>query len=148
MIRSATATWTGSPITGEGLITTTSGIMNKALYSFGSSTGNDPCTSPSEMLAAAVASCMALMLVNELSKLRVKHGDVKTESTLKVEEKKGHWEITGIELNVITTLPDGDEDKLHRAMRTAKGKCPISRALNVPINVTATLASERSPVTA
>ncbi len=91
MIRSATATWTGSPITGEGLITTTSGIMNKALYSFGSSTGNDPCTSPSEMLAAAVASCMALMLVNELSKLRVKHGDVKTESTLKVEEKKGHW---------------------------------------------------------
>ena len=148
MIRSATATWTGSPITGEGLITTTSGIMNKALYSFGSSTGNDPCTSPSEMLAAAVASCMALMLVNELSKLRVKHGDVKTESTLKVEEKKGHWEITAIELNVITTLPDGDEDKLHRAMRAAKGKCPISRALNVPINVTATLASERSPVTA
>jgi osmotically inducible protein OsmC len=148
MIRSATATWTGSPITGEGLITTTSGIMNKALYSFGSSTGNDPCTSPSEMLAAAVASCMALMLVNELSKLRVKHGDVKTESTLKVEEKKGHWEITGIELNVITTLPDGDEDKLHRAMKAAKGKCPISRALNVPINVTATLASEHSPVTA
>jgi osmotically inducible protein OsmC len=148
MIRSATATWTGSPITGEGLITTTSGIMNKALYSFGSSTGNDPCTSPSEMLAAAVASCMALMLVNELSKLRVKHGDVKTESTLKAEEKKGHWEITSIELNVITTLPDGDDDKLHRAMKAAKGKCPISRALNVPINVTATLASEHSPVTA
>jgi osmotically inducible protein OsmC len=148
MIRSATATWTGSPITGEGLITTTSGIMNKALYSFGSSTGNDPCTSPSEMLAAAVASCMALMLVNELSKLRVKHGDVKTESTLKVEEKKGHWEITGIELNVITTLPDGDEDKLHRAIRAAKGKCPISRALNVPITVATTLASEHSSVTA
>lgn len=100
------------------------------------------------MLAAAVAPCMALMLVNELSKLRVKHGDVKTESTLKVEEKKGHWEITGIELNVITTLPDGDEGKLHRAMRAAKSKCPISRALNVPINVTATLASEHSPATA
>ncbi len=148
MIRSATATWTGSPITGEGLITTTSGIMNKALYSFGSSTGNDPCTSPSEMLAAAVASCMALMLVNELSKLRVKHGDVKTESTLKVEEKKGHWEITGIELNVITTLPDGDDDKLHRAIRAAKGKCPISRALNVPITVATTLAPEHSSVTA
>ena len=148
MIRSATATWTGSPITGEGLITTTSGIMNKALYSFGSSTGNDPCTSPSEMLAAAVASCMALMLVNELSKLRVKHGDVKTESTLKVEEKKGHWEISSIELTVTTTLPDGDEDKLYRALKAAKGKCPISRALNVPISATAILAPEHSPVTA
>ncbi|HEX6505429.1 MAG TPA: OsmC family peroxiredoxin [Terriglobales bacterium] len=148
MIRSASATWTGSPITGEGLITTTSGIMNKSLYSFGSSTGNDPCTSPSEMLAAAVASCMALMLVNELSKLRVKHGDVKTESTLKVEEKKGHWEITSIDLNVITTLSDGDEDKLHRAIKVAKGKCPISQALKVPVTVTANLAPEHSPVTA
>jgi len=148
MIRSATATWTGSPITGEGLITTTSGIMNKSLYSFGSSTGNDPCTSPSEMLAAAVASCMALMLVNELSKARVKHGDVKTESTLKVEEKKGHWEITSIELNVITTLADGDDDKFHRAIKSAKGKCPISQALKVPITVTATLTPEHSSATA
>jgi osmotically inducible protein OsmC len=148
MIRSATATWTGSPLTGEGLITTTSGIMNKSLYSFGSSSGNDPCTSPSEMLAAAVASCMALMLVNEMSKLHVKHGDVKAESTLKVEEKKGHWEITSIELNVITNLPDGDDDKFHRAIRAAKTKCPISRALNVPISVTATVSTDRSPVTA
>lgn len=148
MIRSATATWTGSPLTGEGLITTTSGIMNKSLYSFGSSSGNDPCTSPSEMLAAAVASCMALMLVNEMSKLRVKHGDVKAESTLKVEEKKGHWEITSIELNLITTLPEGEDDKFHRAIKAAKTKCPISRALNVPITVTATLATDHAAVTA
>lgn len=148
MIRSASATWTGSPLTGEGLITTTSGIMNKSLYSFGSSSGNDPCTSPSEMLAAAVASCMALMLVNEMSKLRVKHGDVKAESTLKVEDKKGHWEITSIELNLITTLPDGEDDKFHRAIKGAKAKCPISRALNVPITVTATITSDHAPVTA
>ena len=122
--------------------------MNKSLYSFGSSTGNDPCTSPSEMLAAAVASCMALMLVNELSKLRIKHGDVKAESTLKVEEKKGHWDITSIDLNLITTLPEGDDDKFHRAVKAAKTKCPISRALNLPIAVTATVVPERSPVTA
>ncbi len=148
MIRSATAIWSGSPLTGEGLITTTSGVMNKSLYSFGSSTGNDPCTSPSEMLAAAVASCMALMLVNEMSKLRVKHGDVKAESTLKVEERKGHWEITSIELNLITTLPEGEDDKFHRAIKAARTKCPISRALNVPISTTATIATERVPVTA
>lgn len=147
MIRSATATWTGSPLTGEGLITTTSGIMNKSLYSFGSSSGNDPCTSPSEMLAAAVASCMALMLVNEMSKLRVKHGDVRAESSLKVEDKKGHWEITNIELNLVTSLPDGEDDKFHRAIRAAKTKCPISRALNVPITVTATITSEKTAAT-
>jgi osmotically inducible protein OsmC len=100
------------------------------------------------MLAAAVASCMALMLVNEMSKLRVKHGDVKAESTLKVEERKGHWEITSIELNLITTLPEGEDDKFHRAIKAARTKCPISRALNVPISTTATIATERVPVTA
>jgi len=58
MIRSAVATWKGSPAVGEGSVSTTSGVLSKALYSFGSSTGNEPCTSPSEMLAAALASCM------------------------------------------------------------------------------------------
>ncbi len=54
--------------------------------------------------------------------VRVKHGHVKTESTLKMDEEKGRWEITSIELNVITTLPDGNQGELHRAVRAAKTK--------------------------
>lgn len=139
MIRSAVATWKGSPLTGEGLVTTTSGILNNALYSFGSSTGNDPCTSPSEMLAAAVASCMSLMLVQELSKVHLKHGDVRTEAVLKVEEVKHRWEITQIELHITAALAEMNEEKFHQASKIAKGKCPIARALKVPLKVTTKL---------
>lgn len=139
MIRSAVATWKGSPLTGEGLVTTTSGILNNALYSFGSSTGNDPCTNPSEMLAAAVAACMSLMLVQELSKVHLKHGDVRTEAVLKVEEKKSRWEITNIELHITAALAEMDEEKFHHASKLAKAKCPISRALRVPVRITTKL---------
>lgn len=135
MIRSAVAIWKGSPAAGEGSVSTTSGIMSKALYSFGSSTGNEPCTSPSEMLAAAVASCMSLMLAQELAKLGIRNDYVRTESELTLEEHKGRWAVTEIELHVTTDLPERDAEKFHKACRSAKAACPISHALNVPIKL-------------
>jgi lipoyl-dependent peroxiredoxin len=139
MIRSAIATWRGSPAIGEGAVTTTSGVMSNALYSFGSSTGNEPCTSPSEMLAAAVASCVSLMVAQEMAKAHIKYEHVKTEAVLTLQEKTGHWDISGIELNVSSQLPEREAAKFQKAAKAAKGRCPISRALNVPIKLTAKL---------
>lgn len=148
MIRSAVAVWKGSPAAGEGSVSTNSGVVSKALYSFGSSTGNEPCTSPSEMLAAAVASCMSLIITQELAKLGIRSEFVKAESELLLEEHKGRWQISGIEVRATTTLPERDDEKFHQACKTAKTKCPISRALNVPIKVIATLVPESHPVMA
>ena len=148
MIRSAVAIWKGSPAAGEGSVSTTSGIMSKALYSFGSSTGNEPCTSPSEMLAAAVASCMSLIIAQELAKLGIRNDLVKTEAELTLEEHKGRWQITGIELQATTTLPERDAEKFHKACKSARAKCPISHALNVPIKLTAKLEAETHAVPA
>lgn len=142
MIRNATAIWKGSPAAGEGAVSTTSGIMSKALYSFGSSTGNEPCTSPSEMLAAAVASCMSLIIAQELAKLGIRNEFVKTESELTLEEHKGRWQIASIDLHASTNLPERDNEKFKQACKSAKTKCPISHALNVPIKLTATLEPE------
>ena len=139
MIRSAVATWRGSPAIGEGAVTTTSGAMSNALYSFGSSTGNEPCTSPSEMLAAAVASCVSLMVAQEMAKAHIKYDHVKTEAVLTLQEKTGHWDISGIELSVSTLLPERESAKFQKAAKAAKAKCPISRALKVPIKMSATL---------
>ena len=143
MIRSAIATWRGSPATGEGAVTTTSGVMSNALYSFGSSTGNEPCTSPSEMLAAAVASCASLMVAQEMARAHLKYDHVKTEAVLTLQEKAGHWDVTGIDLHVRTQLPERDADKFQRCARAAKTRCPISRALKVPIRMTAQLEVEQ-----
>ena len=98
MNRSAVAIWKGGPGAGEGTVSTSSGVINNALYSFGSGTGSEPCTSPSEMLAAAVASCMSLMVAREMAGAGLKDKYVKTESPLTLEDKGSHWEITGIHL--------------------------------------------------
>jgi osmotically inducible protein OsmC len=139
MIRSAIATWRGSPATGEGAVTTTSGVMSNALYSLGSNTGNEPCTSPSEMLAASVASCVSLMVAQEMTKAHIKYENVKTEAVLTLQEKTGHWDISGIELHISTHLPEREAAKFQKAAKIAKGRCPISRALNVPIKMIAKL---------
>ncbi|MBA3914626.1 MAG: OsmC family peroxiredoxin [Acidobacteriales bacterium] len=139
MMRSAVAVWKGSPAIGEGLVTTTSGVMSNVLYSFGSSSGNEPCTSPSEMLAASIASCTSLVLVQELAKDHIHHDSVRTEAELTVNEVKGRWEITNIRLIITAVAPDADEAEFHKASRAARQRCPISRALNVPIEVSTKL---------
>ena len=135
MIRSAIAIWKGGPGAGEGTVSTSSGVINNALYSFGSGTGNEPCTSPSEMLAAAVASCISLMFAREMALAGLKDEYVKTESQLTLEEKKNHWEITAIQLNVVATVPEVHAKKFQHVAESAKAKCPISRALKVPIKM-------------
>jgi lipoyl-dependent peroxiredoxin len=146
MIRSAIATWRGSPAIGEGAVTTTSGVMSNALYSFGSATGNEPCTSPSEMLAAAVASCVSLMVAQEMAKAHLKYEHVKTEAVLTLQEKSGHWDITGVELHVSAPLHERDNAKFQKVAKVAKGRCPISRALKVPITMSARLEPIEDPV--
>lgn len=149
MIRSAIAIWKGSPVIGEGLVTTSSGVISNALYAgAGASTGGEPCTSPSEMLAAAVASCTSLVLAREIAKAHLKPDHIKTEALLSIEEKKGQWEITKIEVHVTAALPEMDEQEFHKVCRNAKKHCPISRSLNIPVSMTTKLESAHTAVTA
>jgi len=136
MVRTAVAIWKGGPGAGEGTVSTSSGVISNALYFFGSGTGNEPCTSPSEMLAAAVASCISLMVAREMAQAGLQDEYVKTESQLTLEDKKSHWEITAIELKVVATIPEVHAKKFQRVAESAKAKCPISRALRVPIKMT------------
>lgn len=143
MTRSAVAIWKGGPGAGEGSVSTSSGVISNALYSFSSGTGNEPCTSPSEMLAAAVASCMSLMVTQEMAKAGLRHEYVRTESILSLEEKKHRWHISSIQLNITTDVPKADAEKFEHACNSAKAKCPISHALNVPVKMMTLLDSEK-----
>jgi len=100
------------------------------------------------MLAAAVASCVSLMVTREMAKAGLKEESVTTESTLTLAEKKGRWEITDIHLTVTTSVPEADAEKFEHAAKIAKGKCPISRALKVPIKMTTKLQPEMYPAMA
>lgn len=148
MIRSAVAIWRGGPAAGEGSVTTSSGVITNALYSFGSGTGNEPCTSPSEMLAAAVASCASLMVTQEMVKAGLREESVRTEAVLTLAEKRGRWEITDIHLTVTSSVPESDAEKFAHAAKIARSRCPISRALKVPIKLTTRLQPVMHPAAA
>jgi lipoyl-dependent peroxiredoxin len=150
MIRSAVAIWKGCPGlgAGEGSVSTSSGVINNALYSFGSDTGYEPCTTPSEMLAAAVASCISLMVASEMAKAGLRDEYVKTQSQLTLEEKEGRWDITGIKVNVVASVPEAHATKFQHVAESAKAKCPISRALKIPIKMTVKEELEKNVVAA
>jgi len=148
MTRSAIATWKGGPGAGEGSVSTSSGVISNALYSFSSGTGNEPCTSPSEMLAAAVASCMSLIATQEIAKAGLRHEYVRTESILTLEEEKHRWHISGIQLNITADVRPADAEKFEHACNRAKAKCPISHAMNVPIKMVTLVQSKKQAAAA
>jgi osmotically inducible protein OsmC len=88
------------------------------------------------MLAAAVASCISLMVAREMVKAGLKDESVKTEAQLTLEEKENRWEVTGIQLLIVATVPEVHAKKFQRIAESAKAKCPISRALKIPIKLT------------
>jgi osmotically inducible protein OsmC len=133
MLRSATATWRGGPGGGEGSVSTSSGVINNALYSFASGFGNEPCTNPGEMLAAAEASCMSLMFARELSKAGVRAENIQTKAELTIEEVNTMWTVTQVRLEVLVDSVDIDAEEFKGVAETAKARCPITRALNAKV---------------
>ena len=135
MERSATAVWRGGPGAGEGHVSTSSGVIDNALYAFGSSFGNDPCTSPTEMLAGALASCTSMMVAQELSRIQVRSDGITTTATLKLEQQTDGWRVTRGTVKISVMVGEIDPSELLKAIAEAASKCPISRALNAPISV-------------
>ena len=67
MASKASAVWTGSLKEGKGTISTATGVLNNANYSFATRfEGADSGTTPEEMIAAAHASCFSMALGAQL----------------------------------------------------------------------------------
>ncbi len=136
MRRTATAVWRGGPQAGEGTVTTSSGVLNKVIYTFGNSAIDLPCTNPCEMLAAAEAACVSLMVAKELATEGVLSDEVETCAELIViDDKDGGWSIPKIHLTVNAHLPEVDNERFQRAVQRAKQNCPITRTLKAQITM-------------
>lgn len=135
MKRHATAVWKGGPRAGEGTVSTGSGTFRNLLFTAGTSTSDFPCTCPSELLAAAAASCVSLMVARELAFAKIPADHVETRAELEIVETPKGWAVTGIELKVRPEIGEVDEEQFHRAIETAQKNCAISNALQVPIHM-------------
>ncbi len=140
MKRVATAVWVGGPRAGEGSVRTGSGVFEKVIYTFGTSAVDIPCTNPLEMLAAAEASCMAMMVAHELAAEGIDSERIEARAELTVQpQNHDHWSVPKIHVTVKGHVQHAAPDVFDKLVQRAKQNCPVSRSLKAEITLDAVL---------
>lgn len=140
MIQSkANATWKGGLKSGSGTISSRSGVLKEAAFTFAQRFEGSAGTTPEELIGAAHAGCYSMALSANLEKAGYVADRVDTSATVTLEKTDAGQTVTKIDLECTARVPGiaaGDFAKL--AEDTRKG-CPISRLLNTSIVVSAKL---------
>ncbi len=141
-VRSASAEWKGNLAKGTGSVSTESGVVNQAGYTFASRFESGVGSNPDELMAAAHASCYAMALSHELDQAGHTPNSVAAEAHVHLGETDDGPGITHIELSCKADVPGIDNDTFQSIAEGAKTGCPISRALSaVKITLDAELVS-------
>lgn len=140
MQRKASAVWKGGLKDGKGTVSSASGVLKNAPYSFTTRFEETPGTNPEELIAAAHAGCFSMALSAQLGNAGMTAESIETAATLTMEKLDAGWTITAVHLNVVAKIPNGDADKFEQAANSAKAGCPVSRVLNAKVSMSAKLA--------
>lgn len=139
MIRKASAVWNGSLKEGKGTISTESGVLSNAQYSFSTRFENGRGTNPEELIAAAHAGCFSMALSAQLGGAGITPESVETTASVTLEKVEAGFTVTKVHLDVKARIPGGDKAAFDKAAQDAKAGCPISRLLKAEITMTAQL---------
>jgi osmotically inducible protein OsmC len=142
MASKASAVWTGSLKEGKGSISTATGVLKNANYSFatrfeGAATG----TTPEELIAAAHASCFSMALGAQLGNAGLTPERVETHAAVTLAKTEGGFAVTKIALTTTAAVKGASKEVFDKAAADAKAGCPISKlfANNTEITLDATL---------
>jgi len=139
MKRKATAVWNGALKDGKGSVSTDSGVLANAQYSFTTRFENGKGTNPEELIAAAHASCFAMALSAQLSGAGMNPERISASATVTLDKLDAGWTVTESHLVVTAKVPGADPAAFEAAAKEAKANCPISRLLNAKVTMEATL---------
>ena len=139
MKRTANARWEGDLKSGNGEITTKSGVLSATPYSFGTRFESGVGTNPEELIAAAHAGCFSMALSMILGESNLVAERIGTQADVSLEQVDGGFAITKIHLTVRAAVPGADADAFEQAAQKAKENCPVSKVLNADITMDATL---------
>jgi lipoyl-dependent peroxiredoxin len=141
MKRKASAVWKGGLKDGKGTISTDSGVLSNAQYSFSTRFEEGKGTNPEELIAAAHAGCFSMALSGQLSTAGFTAESIETIAAVTLEKTDAGFTITTVDLNVTAKVPGADQKAFDTAANNAKAGCPISRLLKANITMTAKLVS-------
>jgi lipoyl-dependent peroxiredoxin len=139
MERTASAVWNGSLKEGKGTITTQSGVLFDAPYSFVTRFENGKGTNPEELIAAAHAGCFTMALSAQLGTMNFTPQSLRTSAKLTLEKLDAGWTISKIHLDVSARVPGISASAFESAAASAKANCPVSRLLKAEITMDAHL---------
>ena len=129
MDRSASAVWHGSLKEGKGSVSTQSGTLHEAQYSFGTRFENGVGTNPEELIAAAHAGCFTMALSGQLTSVEMQPESIETTAVVTMEKTDDGPTVTKIHLTTRAFVPGIEKEKFDELAKKAKDGCPISRLL-------------------
>jgi osmotically inducible protein OsmC len=138
MDRTANAHWAGDLKTGKGSLKLGSGAF-EGPYSFSTRFEGAPGTNPEELLGAAHAGCFTMALSLFLTTAGHPPTSLDTKATVHLNKVGENFAITGIDLELRGVVPGLTAAEFQKHAETAKSGCIVSRALNVPMTLKATL---------
>ena len=122
-------------------MSTASGLLENAQYSFGTRFEEGKGTNPEELVAAAHAGCFSMALSAQLTNAGTPPERIDTTATVTFEKTEPGFTITSVHLQTVGKVPGATEQSFQTAAENAKAGCPISRALNAKITMEAMLES-------
>jgi osmotically inducible protein OsmC len=137
MKRKASAHWQGSLKDGKGTISTESGVLEKAQYSFSTRFDEGKGTNPEELIGAAHAGCFSMAFSAELGKAGLTPDSIATTATITMEKTDAGFTVVESHLDVTAKVKGADKAKVLEIANAAKAGCPISRVLNAKVTMDA-----------
>lgn len=139
MKRTGSALWQGGLKDGKGSLSTASGVLSNARYSFSTRFENAAGTNPEELIAAAHAGCFSMALSVQLGEAGLRPDSINTTATVTLEKQAEGFAITEVHLDVNAKVPGAELAVFEKAANNAKTGCPVSKLLNAKITMTAKL---------
>jgi osmotically inducible protein OsmC len=139
MIRKAKALWRGTGKDGKGELTTDSGVLSAAPYSYKTRFESEQGTNPEELIAAAHAGCFSMALAFQLQTAGFEPAELSTEAAVTLEPEGKGFRVSRSALKLEARVAEIDQAKFDELAKTAKETCPISKLLNAEISLEAQL---------
>lgn len=138
--KKASAVWNGDLKGGSGTMSSESGVLEGAAYTFASRFEEDGKSNPEELIGAAHAGCYSMALSNELHKAGHESKSVNTKATVTLEMIDGKPTISTVKLVAVADVPGMSDADFQKIAEATKAACPVSRALTAKIELDASLA--------
>lgn len=139
IIRKASVRWVTGAHGGRRSVTTDSGALVGAPFSFVPARRRKAHTNSAELMAAAHAGSFSLALADELGKATLGAGEILVSAAVTLEHRVTGWTIMNIHLTVVARLPRLSQGEFIDATVRAKTSCLVSRALRPTVSMNAKL---------